>query len=478
MSDLDLASVIDQCQTLESQMHLQFLTAAPSIRFSNTGRRSDSKKYFDINIQSLVDTFKDIKENLNIFSSQPTYDEGKWRNMFSANLTDEAVNAMSTVQTLPLFCVLSKLIYVINKTEEPFNEKIIDLNEDHIDQTILFLESQIPDQTLFKKMITSSPRANLNEDNTAENIIYYGAPGTGKSHAIAQRTNDHNASRIVFHPDTQYSDFVGCLKPSMNGNDIQYSFRAGPFTEAIIRASNNPQQHYYLVIEEINRAPAAAVFGEIFQLLDRDESGQSTYSIDVTDPDLLSYLNQNLINSLPNNKLLIPHNLSLLATMNSSDQAVMPMDTAFKRRWKFQYQKLDFGSCAEGLLPVFINGEEKSFSWKIFAQTVNRMLTNASIPEDRHLGPWFIHSSELSTVEQAKQTLTGKLLMYLWDDVLRHGRTTLIFADHIKTYGGLVNAIESDQSIFNENFVNTLQSLQSEIDEQEQEQVTLPSETE
>ncbi|MBB1466324.1 AAA family ATPase [Vibrio sp. SG41-7] len=134
----------------------------------------------------------------------------------------------------------------------------------------------------------------------ASNKIFYGAPGTGKSHHIHNVECD-GANKIVtvFHPDTQYSDFVGALKPNMatdeNGKPyVAYQFRPGPFTKALIEAKSHPSKHVCLVIEELNRAPAAAVFGELFQLLDREDDGESTYKIDASDPDMLSYINQSL----------------------------------------------------------------------------------------------------------------------------------------------------------------------------------------
>src|SRR5699024_9529971 len=103
-------------------------------------------------------------------------------------------------------------------------------------------------------------------------------------------TNPLNSIRTVFHPDTQYSDFVGCLRPSMGTTGIEYNYKHGPFIEALVKALNDQDHHYYLIIEEINRAPAAAVFGEIFQLLDRNAKGRSKYTIDINDKDLLTLL--------------------------------------------------------------------------------------------------------------------------------------------------------------------------------------------
>lgn len=290
----------------------------------------------------------------------------------------------------------------------------------------------------------------------AENIIYYGAPGTGKSHEIDKITSLNNSVRTVFHPETQYSDFVGCIKPSMGDNGIEYSFKKGPFTEALIKAINNPEQHYYLIIEEINRAPAAAVFGELFQLLDRDGSGKSSYTIDINDKDLLKIFNTEAPGKFANNKLYIPANLSLYATMNSSDQAVMPLDTAFKRRWKFEYKPLDFSTSPSGVFDIITEDGLQTVSWLVFAKTVNSILSLQSIPEDRHLGPWFVNDNEINSPENAKKTLLGKVLMYLWDDVLRHSERSSLFQADIKTFGSLVTHFNNGQIIFSGNFKDEL----------------------
>ncbi|MCW9025875.1 MAG: hypothetical protein OQJ77_01045, partial [Thiovulaceae bacterium] len=147
------------------------------------------------------------------------------------------------------------------------------------------LEQAKKDAANFKPVSTLTFPKNSNIK--AGNIIYYGAPGTGKSYSIDKVVVDDFTIRTVFHTDTQNSDFVGCLKPVIENGEITYKFRSGPFTDAIIKALTDPEHHYWLVIEEINRAPAAAVFGEIFQLLDRDANGQSKYQIDIADPDML-----------------------------------------------------------------------------------------------------------------------------------------------------------------------------------------------
>jgi 5-methylcytosine-specific restriction protein B len=313
-----------------------------------------------------------------------------------------------------------------------------------------------------------------------KNIIYYGAPGTGKSHTINESIKEKYTVRTVFHADTQNSDFLGCLKPKMQGESIRYEFRSGPFTNAVIKAFQIPSEQHWLVIEEINRAPAAAVFGEIFQLLDREPNGESTYSINLSDLDMIQHIESETGSTLDKGMLKIPSNLSLLATMNSSDQAVMPLDTAFKRRWNFKYIPLDFDNsyteigkaCSDGALyiqdetSIGETPQEKKISWKNFAIAINDILTENSIPEDKHLGPFFLSDNELTSKNRI-ESLTGKLFMYLWDDVLRHGMTDEVFSSKIKTYGQLIRHYQNKEPVFSSKFYGLVKEQLQPIEEED-----------
>lgn len=285
------------------------------------------------------------------------------------------------------------------------------------------------------------------------NRIYYGAPGTGKSYSINQIAKGHRVYRTVFHPDTQYVDFVGGLKPSMGEDGIEYTFRPGPFTTAYIDALNNPRSQVFLIIEELNRAAAAAVFGELFQLLDRNKNGDSIYSIDISDPDMQQYIDDLAKGS--SGKLKLTSNLSILASMNSSDQAVMPMDTAFKRRWLFEYLPINYNQATPGSFTINLSGDRVvEISWRNFAEIINDRLTALEVPEDRLLGHRFLSEQELAEGNSAL-ALKGKLLVYLWDDVLRHGRRSQVFTADIDnkvmgTFGQLAYEFDAGRPVFSE----------------------------
>lgn len=317
------------------------------------------------------------------------------------------------------------------------------------------------------------------EQNTSEseslsgikgyNKIIYGAPGAGKSASIKKFIErntpaellDKNYIRTVFHPETQYSDFIGCLKPHKDSTgSITYSFRKGPFIQILEKALLDQENHHFLVIEELNRANTAAVFGEIFQLLDRDDEGKSEYPILIQDEDLYDALEKTLGSEhefIVKRQLMIPSNLSIIATMNSSDQAVFPLDTAFKRRWIFEYLPIDFTNCARGEVPIH-HVDLPKVEWKKLAQTINTVLVQLKVVEDKLIGPWFIKDSDL--VEgQAEQTFIGKICSYLWDDALKYkNQNDKIFKREILSYGQLHQMYSEGDPIFSDSFIELLKA--------------------
>jgi len=444
------------------------------------------------------------------------------------------------------------------------------------------------------------------------NKIYYGAPGTGKSYEVSNEFPTYN--RITFHPEFTYFDFVGGLKPIVNENDkndISYDFVPGPFAEVLAKAYKYPKKDVGLIIEELNRANTAAVFGDIFQLLDRDKNGQSEYSINNADlvkfikkelnlniPDIngnklstgelqhlinenndlkdiykelrdkilewdnnivigttssyisfslskifvriiftnenlaittifnkgkniidpkgitlprqdskissnltdsypdeifrfdLKYgdsvdyalflikqayedqlanselknesdlneksindknleisnnLNEKLINGLNEGKISIPSNLSIIATMNSADQGVYVMDSAFKRRWEFKYIPIEFE-------PKHYDMKIAGFEvkWGTFCERLNDFLAELDINEDKHIGPYFLTEEELND----KDKFSSKLIIYLWDDVVRYKRDKLF--KHKEQFSKVIKAFNEGNQIFTDSFQKKL----------------------
>lgn len=301
-------------------------------------------------------------------------------------------------------------------------------------------------------------------DFTPRQIIYYGAPGTGKSHTIKKEEDEGKITciRTTFHPDSDYATFVGCYKPHKikgTSNNLTYEFVEQAFLEAYKQAWMNPKKEIALVIEEINRGNCAQVFGDIFQLLDRSGDGWSTYPIKA-DTDIAEHLEELQISGYtatmnqrfgldkegyekyPDRDwfgfMALPPNMSILATMNTSDQSLFPIDSAFKRRWDWKYikikpgknengEKLDWNIQIEGANgePVKIIGEETQLSWWSFIQKVNEIIASMTSSADKQLGYFFCkpikktdEADERPTIITA-DVLVGKVIFYLWNDVFK-----------------------------------------------------------
>lgn len=266
-------------------------------------------------------------------------------------------------------------------------------------------------------------------------LIFYGAPGTGKSYELNKRAEDNfsenNIERVTFHPSLTYGAFVGSFKPYSKDEKITYKYIAGVFIRHLVKALKNENENYLLIIEEINRANTAAVFGDMFQLLDRDKNGESEYEISISD-ELKEYLDKESVKNLKNNKLYLPNNFYIWATMNNADQGVMPLDTAFKRRWDFEYMPLDADSEDKKLSEI---GEK----WNKLRKAINEKLLSLGINEDKLLGFYFLNGKALENEENYLKALQNKVLMYLYEDVLRHCR--------VKVFGNLAFANISQMSL-------------------------------
>lgn len=277
----------------------------------------------------------------------------------------------------------------------------------------------------------------------AENIILYGVPGCGKSHEIKTKycDDDNYMERVVFHPDYTYSDFIGQIMPLSDGDKISYPFIPGPFTRILKKAllPENRDKMFYLVIEEINRGNAPAIFGDIFQLLDRNEYGESEYGI--TNADIAEE-----VYSEREKKVKIPKNLTLLATMNSSDQNVFTLDTAFKRRWKMRRVKNDIDGCSYGNDKIC----GTQITWKEFVTKINEIIIELGKDslngEDNRLGAYFVNKETLNDSAEFAE----KVLMYLWNDALKYNRDK-VFDASFRTLDELIDGFEKEKfSVFSE----------------------------
>ena len=222
--------------------------------------------------------------------------------------------------------------------------------------------------------------------------------------------------RTTFHPDTDYASFVGCYKPSMNDGVIEYSFTPQVFTNAYIAAWENTKKPVYLVIEEINRGNCAQIFGDLFQLLDRDKTtGKSEYPIKA-DKDLVAHIEKVLgagHEGIKNGELCLPSNLIIYATMNTSDQSLFPMDSAFKRRWDWEYVPINYSKDIDSGKFIIEIDEYIKYSWVEFLESVNDKIYDATNSEDKQMGNFFIKKSIKAN------EFVNKVMFYLWNEVCK-----------------------------------------------------------
>ena len=386
----------------------------------------------------------------------------------------------------------SDVVYLESRTENGRTSFSISFKKDselRIFTSPIVYEIEDVEDDIQKQAIT------LN-DSITNQIIYYGAPGTGKSHKIKEKlagVSKENIFRTTFHPDSDYSTFVGAYKPSTDNpkeklynkeeliskltelkeqgvtyapqkfgaqywyslkqltlqdkkdilaacemsdnytvefdkgiavgeellkkskeSRIIYKFIPQAFLNAYMRAYSTTDK-VYLIIEEINRGNCAQIFGDLFQLLDRDENGVSEYCIKA-DADLRAYLEEELgadSGAIKDGELCLPSNLYIYATMNTSDQSLFPIDSAFKRRWDWEYEPIKYKNTN---WIIDINGNK--YSWVSFQREINKRIYDATSSEDKMLGDYFVNPSDGTVTEKI---LLNKILFYLWNDVCKDG---------------------------------------------------------
>jgi len=272
-------------------------------------------------------------------------------------------------------------------------------------------------------------------------MIISGVPGTGKSYYVENKilggnSNPNNVIRTIIHPEYTYSDFIGYIRPKSTDFGISYIFNPGPSTKALERCFQAPRENVYLVIEEMNRGDFASIMGDTFQLLDRiddfasDRHGWSEYFIENTN--IYEYLLQSAPKAvkllLPKNKIAFPSNLHIIGTMNTADQNVFILDTAFRRRFRNLYLRIDFSTTSDigsylNMLDEYskVNVFDGKHTWSQFALLINRKIDeiNAemySIPEDKKLAPYFVDLDDVSS----KQAFCDKVMYYLKNDVFMY----------------------------------------------------------
>jgi hypothetical protein len=360
-----------------------------------------------------------------------------------------------------VFCFQPDLLayYVENMRE--LHEKVV-VNQDLIRKSADEESDDVIKTNISPTDIPDVP-PNVVPPDFPRNRILYGAPGTGKSHRLDTEVGEFFGpdllhERVTFHPDYTYGLFVGAYRPSplyrhttddMLAADkvtdggkyeplIDYAFVPGPFLRMLVRALKHPNHNFVLVIEELNRANAPAVFGEVFQLLDRDSQGVGKFSVTMP-TEAINHLRSEGVSA----SVRLPKNLYIWATMNSADQGVVPLDAAFKRRWTFEYIPLNASQEVTADWMIRLKFLPRPIKWNDFRSAVNDQLKRRDIPEDRLMGPFFVKKEEL----ESAHAFRNKILLYLRDDVVRHNPEVL-FRGPSLGYGALADAYENGNEIF------------------------------
>lgn len=351
---------------------------------------------------------------------------------------------------------------------------------------------------------------------TGCNVLLYGVPGAGKSWTIEHEycRKGTEVERLVFHPDYTYSDFVGQILPNVAADgQVSYKFTPGPFTNILDAAYCNPMTRFVLVIEEINRGNAPAIFGEIFQLLDRkseisdvDDDG---FPIGTSEYGITNANIAQIVYGDPNHKVRIPSNLSIIGTMNTSDQNVFTLDTAFQRRWEMRLIENNF----ENVDHKFADAEiwDTGISWEVFCEQINNIIVSNNVrmssSEDKRLGAYFvklrdivktddaveftkseyddlrrketakvISQEELKRLTDIRETMKKsrrfpeKVIKYLWDDAFKFNREVIFDTNEYRSLESVIRAFMYAEGIqrfkmFKQNIVDSLQNPESEEEE-------------
>lgn len=299
--------------------------------------------------------------------------------------------------------------------------------------------------------------------NKERNRLIYGAPGTGKSNLLEDERQifGENYERVTFYEDYSYSQFVGSYKPVSVNGEITYKFVAGPFLRQLAKALSpkNNGEPQLLIIEEINRANAASVFGDMFQLLDRNSNGEGEYEVNIND-EMKKYLMDEY--GLETSVLRLPNNFYLWATMNSADQGVFPLDSAFKRRFD-EYKMMDINGKEEKIADIIVDIKCNGIgliNWNMFRHVLNDYLIEKGIKDDKLIGPFFIKRSILEDKDKAQAAIKDKLLMYLLEDVVKRNRG--LFEDNAKSLNRiniLYGNNNGENVIFAQDFMDMLNEV-------------------
>lgn len=419
---------------------------------------SVSIKYWEDKLEK-INNFKEDKLAFNISNKLDD------KNRYYISSKDKIFSEFKGYILLPqISCIKIEKYKEINSGIFKYIFKI-DISDDYKDQVdkILDLIEKLKKNDSILKNDTEEIAHNLNR-----NLIISGAPGTGKSYNLEEDRKKYfgdRYERVTFYSNYTYNQFVGTYKPKPKFDEekkeyISYEFIPGPFLRILVKSINDKQNKpHLLIIEEINRANAANVFGDIFQLLDRRSGGRSQYGISISE-DMKKYLDDKLDDKVFNDELHIPSNLYIWCTMNSADQGVYPMDTAFKRRFEFEFTGINEGQNIIQDININVLWQEDELKWNDLRIAINNKLRESrQVKEDKLIGPFFISKSVLEGDSKAfNKSFKNKLLMYLYEDICKYDKLIMFDKDYA-TFSELIEAYESGHKVLNINIESNKSNL-------------------
>jgi hypothetical protein len=444
---------------------------------------TEKNGYLTTDFDFTIDEWKEMLSNKNIFSNEDSNLINKWSKNTNSEISAKQFGQLEGVdlayfrnKVVAIGVRISKIMNIViydDKRSQIYWPITMDGRYEFYENREIFIwkvkknliEALATIPIYSEKILKPENLTIQSKGFLGTNTIIYGVPGSGKSYLLDRTilSGEKNIYRTTFYPDYSISDFVGQILPrsEKKGNNesiIKYDFKSGPFSIALKEALLKPTEKVSLVIEELNRGNAPAIFGDLFQLLDRNDQGISEYPI--TNTTLQDYLNQFGLNL---EQIYLPRNLFIYATMNTSDQNVFTLDNAFKRRWEMRHVPTEANS-NHTYIDYFI--PKSSVTWGKFLKVINNEILlstqNELSTEDKQIGAYFIKKADLSETENnldenIARRFANKLLNYIWIDIAKFEQRSRWFQNDIKSFDDLLDKFMAGEKYFSDDLTEKLE---------------------
>lgn len=416
--------------------------------------------------QDVLEMLKAIKHNIADFSQMgDRYIQKLWRHLVDSHF-EGTVKTSAGNQTLLTFTLIAKFIWAANDRPHPYDETSINFTADRVEETIRQLTSDQWQDLLANVggIVKGEPSAGPSQEGGSavvsndrvkggQNILLSGSPGTGKTHlAEAMASAGGKSFYCSFSPDTQHNDFFGGVRAAANAerSSTVFGFTPGAFLKAYSHAWSNPSERVYLVIDEINRGNVGAVLGDVFTLLDRTSDGSGRYAVEAGNNGVVEWLTERTGDQA--DKLRIPSNLWIIATMNTGDQSVTNLDTAFLRRWSVRHVHIDYDKAPDVEVTVATGKAPLSINYRRLLPILNdHIVSELGLNEDRRVGQYFVSADCFGETGG----LPEQLLFYLWTLSSRVTSRSM-FIDRIKTKDDLFRTVRDGRQVFRAEMIDKM----------------------